>query len=168
MNMLKLAGCAAAVLALAAPVQAQDTAAAAFKNAQGQAIGTARLTAAPKGVLLRIEVKGLTPGWHGLHFHEKADCSKSDFTSAGAHTRHGDAKAIHGLLNPAANETGDLPNIYVGADGAGMAEVFTGLTTLKALKDADGSSVLIHAKADDHTSQPIGGAGDRVACAAVR
>lgn len=108
-----------------------------------------------------------TPGWHGLHFHEKADCSKSDFTSAGGHT-HGGGDRVHGLLNPKANETGDLPNLFVGADGVGTTEVFSSLTTLEALRDTDGSAVLIHAGADDHNSQPIGGAGARVACAAVK
>ncbi len=37
-----------------------------------------------------------------------------------------------------------------------------------ALMDADGSAVVIHANPDDHKSQPIGGAGDRVACAVIR
>jgi Cu-Zn family superoxide dismutase len=138
-----------------------------LKNGAGETIGKVTLTAAPKGVLMRVEAKGLTPGWHGLHFHEKADCSKSDFTSAGGHT-HGGGERQHGLLNPKANETGDLPNLHVGADGSGAAEVFSTLTTLDALKDADGSAVLIHAAADDHLSQPIGGAGARVACAAVK
>ena len=58
-------------------------------------------------VLLRVEARGLTPGWHGMHLHAKGDCSKSDFTSAGPHV-HGPAAAVHGLLNPAATETGDL------------------------------------------------------------
>lgn len=138
-----------------------------LKNGAGETVGKVTLTAAPKGVLMRVEAKGLTPGWHGLHFHEKADCSKSDFTSAGGHT-HGGGERQHGLLNPKANETGDLPNLHVGADGSGAAEVFSTLTTLDALKDADGSAVLIHAAADDHLSQPIGGAGARVACAAVK
>jgi Cu-Zn family superoxide dismutase len=46
--------------------------------------------------------------------------------------------------------------------------VFSALVTLPALKDADGSAVVIHANADDHMAQPIGGAGARVACAEVR
>ncbi|WP_337187834.1 superoxide dismutase family protein [Phenylobacterium sp.] len=138
-----------------------------LKNNAGAAAGTVTLTEAPKGVLIKVEATGLTPGWHGLHLHEKADCSKSDFTSAGGHT-HGGGDRIHGLLNPDANETGDLPNLWAGADGTAKAEVFTTLVTLKSLKDADGSSVLIHAAADDHKSQPIGGAGARVACAEVR
>ena len=155
----------AAVLA-ASSAQAQ-TATADLKNGGGETIGKVSLTAAPKGVLMRIESRGLTPGWHGLHFHEKADCSKADFTSAGGHT-HGAGDRVHGLLNPAANETGDLPNLYVDSHGVGMTEVFSGLITLAALKDADGSAVVIHANPDDHATQPIGGAGPRVACAEVR
>lgn len=157
----------AAVLALTASAALADPVTVELKTGAGASAGKATLTEAPKGVLLKVEAKGLAPGWHGLHFHEKADCSKADFTSAGAHT-HGGEKAVHGLLNPAANETGDLPNLYAGADGAGNAEVFTSLTTLKALKDADGSALVIHANPDDHMAQPIGGAGPRVACGEIK
>jgi Cu-Zn family superoxide dismutase len=51
--------------------------------------------------------------------------------------------------------------------------VFTPFVSLAAgsdkpgLLDADGSALVIHAKADDYASQPIGGAGDRVACAVI-
>lgn len=138
-----------------------------LRNATGETIGKVTLTDAPKGVLIRLEAKGLTPGWHGLHLHEKADCSKADFTSAGGHT-HGGGDRVHGLLNPKANETGDLANLYVDSHGVGATELFSSLTTLAALRDADGSAVVIHANADDHLAQPIGGAGPRVACAEVR
>lgn len=154
-----LAGSAANAQSMPAPVN--------LKNAAGAVVGKATLTAAPKGVLLRVEINGAAAGWHGLHFHEKADCSKADFTSAGGHT-HGAGDRIHGLLNPKANETGDLPNLYVGADGSGAAEVFTSLITLAALKDADGSALVVHASPDDHMAQPIGGAGARIACAEIR
>src|SRR3954447_19025161 len=100
-----------------------------LKAGSGASVGKVTLTEAPKGVLLRVEATGLSPGWHGLHFHEKADCSKADFTSAGGHT-HGAGERVHGLLNPKGNETGDLPNLYVGKDGTGTAEVFSGLVTL--------------------------------------
>lgn len=162
---LALALAAASLVATAAV--AAEPVTADLKNGAGATVGKVTLTPAPKGVLLKVETKGLTPGWHGLHFHEKADCSKSDFTSAGAHT-HGGGDRVHGLLNPKANETGDLPNLFVGADGVGATEVFSSLTTLDALKDADGSAVLIHAAADDHSTQPIGGAGARIACAAIK
>jgi len=151
---------ASAALAQTAPVTAD------LKNGSGAVIGKVTLSDAPHGVVMRVETKGLTPGWHGLHFHEKADCSKSDFTSAGGHT-HGAGDRVHGLLNPKANETGDLPNLFVGADGVGNTEVYSTLVKLADLKDADGSAVVIHASPDDHMAQPIGGAGARVACAEV-
>jgi Cu-Zn family superoxide dismutase len=156
-----LAAAAAGSGALAASTVAE------LKNNEGKAIGQVTLTEAPKGVVMRVETKGLAPGWHGLHFHEKADCSKADFTSAGGHT-HGAGDRVHGLLNPAANETGDLPNLYVGADGTGATEVFSTFLKLSDLKDADGSAVVIHASPDDFMTQPIGGAGARVACAEIR
>jgi Cu-Zn family superoxide dismutase len=129
--------------------------------------GNVTVTAAPKGVLVRVDATGLTPGWHGLHFHEKGDCSNADFTSAGAHV-HTVTPATHGLLNPAGNDLGDLPNIYAAADGTAHAEVFSQLVTMPQLMDADGSAVVIHASPDDYTSQPIGGAGARVACAVIK
>lgn len=156
--------------AVAADIGAQKTVE--LKNNAGEAIGTATLTEAPKGVLMRLEVSGLTPGWHGLHFHEKGDCSKSDFTSAGGHV-HTEASMVHGLLNPDANEAGDLPNLYVGADGKGVVELFStyvsfdGQSGRAALMDEDGAAVVIHAAPDDHKTQPIGGAGARVACGVI-
>lgn len=159
---------ATAAIAAAAPANLRID----LKNSTGGSAGTLTLTEAPNGVMLKVEAKGLTPGWHGLHFHEKGDCSAAGFTSAGAHV-HGQAAVVHGLLNPDGNEAGDLPNLYVGADGTGTAELFSGYTSLSgkgarpALMDADGSALVIHAGADDHTTQPIGGAGARVACGAI-
>jgi Cu-Zn family superoxide dismutase len=34
------------------------------------------------------------------------------------------------------------------------------------LIDQDGAAIVVHASPDDHETQPIGGAGARVACAA--
>jgi Cu-Zn family superoxide dismutase len=142
-------------------------------GADGGTIGKITVTDAPHGVLLRITAKGLTPGWHGVHFHEKADCSAPTFKSAGAHV-HSMTPVTHGLLNPQANDDGDLPNLYVAADGSVTVELYSTLVSLKgagdrpALLDADGSSVVIHANPDDYMTQPIGGAGDRVACAPIK
>ncbi|WP_442680112.1 superoxide dismutase family protein [Sphingomonas sp. ASY06-1R] len=129
--------------------------------------GTVTVTPAPKGVLIHIEASGLTPGWHGAHIHEKGDCSDAAFKLAGGHV-HSVTPIVHGLLNPAANDSGDLPNLYVAADGTAKAEYFTAAVTMQGLQDADGSALVVHAKPDDYTSQPIGGAGDRVGCAVIR
>ncbi|PXA82788.1 superoxide dismutase [Caulobacter sp. D4A] len=165
------AGLVAATAASAA--EAPATATADIKGADGKSIGTATLTEGPRGVLLRIEAKGLTPGWHGLHFHEKGDCGTPDFKSAGAHV-HAATTVVHGLLNAEGNDNGDLPNLHAGADGVASAEFFSQLVSLKggrgrpALLDADGSAIVIHASPDDYTSQPIGGAGARSACGVVK
>ncbi len=138
----------------------------------GQMLGSAQLTEGPRGLLLRLDVKDLPPGWHGLHFHETGDCSSPDFKSAGAHL-HGAAASVHGLLNSAGNESGDLPNLFVAADGTGRAEFFSTWTSLGAdpsrqsLADANGGAIVIHAAADDHLTQPIGGAGARLACGVI-
>ena len=139
----------------------------------GGARGTVTVTAAPKGVILRIQATGLPPGWHGVHFHEKGDCGDPKFASAGAHV-HAMSPVQHGLLNAMANDDGDLPNLFVGPDGAATVELYSTLVALNAggdrpaLLDADGSALVIHAKPDDYMTQPIGGAGDRIACAVIR
>jgi Cu-Zn family superoxide dismutase len=171
---LRIAAAAAALLlASAAQAQAPAPVTADLKDAKGASLGKVTLTDAPKGVVMRIEAQGLTPGWHGLHFHAVGDCSKSDFTSAGPHV-HGADKAVHGLLNPQANEMGDLPNLYADMHGGASGEFFTTLVSLRGaggrpgLVDGDGSAVVIHASPDDQMTQPIGGAGARIACAVVK
>ncbi len=138
-------------------------------NASGANIGRAVLTQGPTGLLIRIEAEGLTPGWHGVHIHAVGQCA-APFTSAGGHINHAEARAPHGLLNPDGPDDGDLPNIFADEQGRVRAEIFTTRARIARegpgqwLWDADGSALVIHANADDQASQPIGGAGDRVAC----
>lgn len=146
-----------------------------FMSADGKEAGSADLSEGPTGVLLRIEVEGLAPGWHGVHFHAVGDCSDEKFMASGGHLNHAHEsdKAPHGLLNPDGPDFGDLPNLYVHEDGTGKAEMFSALVSFDgadgraALFDADGAAVVIHEAADDHVSQPIGGAGARIACAVL-
>jgi Cu-Zn family superoxide dismutase len=161
--MAKLSVLLASVGLIAAPVLAQTPVTASFKGIGG----SVTLAPAPKGVLVHIEATGLTPGWHAVHFHEKGDCSDAAFKMAGGHV-HGAAPLVHGLLNPASTDSGDLPNLYAAPDGSAKAEFFTAAVTMATLQDADGAAIVIHAKPDDYSSQPIGGAGDRVGCAVIR
>lgn len=153
-----------------APVGA--TGQAVLVNAQGETIGRVDLRQGPTGLVIRVEASGLTPGWHGIHIHATGACA-APFTSSGGHINHGEPKAPHGLLNAQGPDDGDLPNVYAGADGKVNAELFTTRARISSegpgqwLWDADGSAVIIHANPDDHSSQPIGGAGERVACAAL-
>ena len=141
-----------------------------LQDRNGARLGYAAFTRAPRGVLIQLvgdtAAARLPGGFHGLHLHARGDCSAPTFQSAGPHAKHGTG-ATHGLLG-ADPEAGDLPNLWVSADGAFHAELFTTLVTLDQLLDADGSSLVIHAGVDDHLSQPIGGAGDRIACGVLR
>lgn len=148
-----------------------------IKIADGSTIGTLSLTAASTGVLMQVDIdKGLTPGWHGMHLHQTGDCSDPKFMTSGGHMNHTMAKTPHGLLNAAGPDYGDLINLYASADGSAHAQAFTNLVRLDAgssaaeqvLRDADGAALIIHANPDDHFSQPIGGAGGRVACAVIK
>lgn len=173
MKVVSSAFLAALVCASAGPALAAE-ATVAIANGVGARIGAATLVDGPTGVLVRLEVGGLKPGWHAVHFHAKGDCGDPAFQSAGAHINHAAQAKPHGLLNPAGPDPGDLPNIWAGADGRANAHLFSSLVSIDgqggrpALKDADGSAVVIHENPDDYTTQPIGGAGPRVACGVVR
>jgi Cu-Zn family superoxide dismutase len=144
-----------------------------FKAGDGADRGQALLTETPTGVLINLKLTGLPPGWHAIHLHAKGDCSDAAFERAGGHINHATPKP-HGLLNPQGPDFGDLPNIYAAADGTVNAELFTQLVSLRGagsrerLLDADGSSIVVHANRDDYRTQPIGGAGARIACAVVK
>jgi Cu-Zn family superoxide dismutase len=135
---------------------------------KGAEIGKAMFTPAPQGVLIRVLVEpgGLSAGWHGAHLHAVGDCSDTaKFDHAGGHVQK--TNTNHGLLYVHGPENGDLPNISVAGDGSAAAELFSSLVTLAELQDADGSALVIHANPDDHTTQPLGNSGGRVACAAI-
>jgi superoxide dismutase, Cu-Zn family len=157
--------------AAAAPAaKTRMTARADLLGSAGTPIGSATFEQGPAGLLIRIEIGqgGLTPGWHGVHLHETGDCSDvGSYQLSGGH--HGKAPDAHGLLNPDLGpEAGDLPNVWAAADGSAGYEAFTVLTDLAPALTGDGLAIIVHASADDHRSQPIGGAGARVACGVVR
>lgn len=144
----------------------------------GQAIGRAFISEGPKGVLMRLEflAGALPPGWHGAHLHGVGRCDDfaAGFQASGGHV--GKAPGVaHGLLNPQGPEAGDLPNVFSPDGGAKFgAELFSPFVSVfqnsegrVSLFDADGTALILHANADDQVTQPIGGAGERIACAAL-
>jgi Cu-Zn family superoxide dismutase len=162
-------------LALGARVDAAGT----FIDPKGATLGHVVFQQGAGGVLMRLDIRGLTPGWHAIHFHRTGDCSDGaeGFQASGPHVDQDGHE--HGLLNPEGSERGDFPNIYATPDGRVTVELFrwgVGLYPSEAnaaefgpfpLLDEDGFAVVIHENPDDHMTQPIGGAGARVACAAI-
>ncbi len=163
----------AALLVAAPPAFAEGTAEGDIVNAQGQKIGSLTLTDGPNGIMLAIEASDLPPGPHGLHLHSVGTCDDAadGFKASGSHVNP--AGAQHGLMNPDGPDAGDLPNLIVHDDGTVRVELFSPHVALATadgranLLDEDGSALVIHESRDDQTSQPIGGAGARIACAAI-
>ena len=168
----------AALFALAGQAaSAAETALAELVDPAGEPVGEAVFRQAPRGVVLTVRASGLAPGPHGIHLHAKGSC-EPDFAAAGGHINP--QGAAHGLFNADGPDSGDLPNLHVAADGSARAEFYTmrvrigdednqaGASAAPVLLDDDGSAVIIHASPDDHQTQPIGGAGGRIACGVVR
>ena len=118
---------------------------------------------------LHGEVRGLAPGSvHGFHVHETGDCSAPDATSAGGHFNpgqqpHGDRAA------GGAHHAGDIPNQTAGDNGeAAVDQTLAGLEIASGgANDIVGKGVIVHAQADDYTTQPTGNAGGRIACGVI-
>ena len=140
-------------------------------NNDGKEIGTLTLTDGTDGVVISISAKELPPGYHGMHFHAKGDCSDlQKFSSAGGHVDP--HKKPHGFLNEKGPHEGNLPNLIVGSDGTVQVELYSNLVRLNdgeaKLLDEDGSSLIVHVNRDDHKTQPIGGSGGRIACSEIK
>ncbi len=132
--------------------------------------GTATFKSAGKdGVRVTVEVMGVEPGSvHGLHVHEKGDCSAPDATSAGPHFSLPGQQ--HGSHQGEAHHAGDLGNIT--ADKAGKARASltvpaSKLTVGPGPLSVVGRAVVVHAGPDDLKSQPAGNSGARIACGVV-
>lgn len=140
-------------------------------DAKGNSVGTAELTEEENGVLVNVKAENLPEGPHGFHFHEAGKCEEPDFESAGGHFNPTEAE--HGLENDKGPHAGDLPNLEIGKDGKVDEEFVVEHVTLKtgeanSLLREGGTALVIHAEADDGTSQPSGDAGDRIVCGVIQ
>lgn len=128
--------------------------------------GKATFTVKDGKVLVEADISGLTPGKHGFHVHEFGDCSAPDGSSAGGHFNP--ESHMHGAPGASAHP-GDLGNLDADTNGRAMLT----LTLEKATLDTGplgivGRGLIVHEKADDLVSQPVGEAGGRQACAVIK
>lgn len=167
-----LATCA--LLTLAAASHAAERATASIIDRQGQTVGTATLVEGTQGVMIHLTARGLPPGPKAIHIHSVGTCEDPDkgFVASKGHLNPDGRK--HGLMNPEGPDAGDLPNLFVHADGSVEAELYTPLASLDGrggrakILDEDGAALVIHENRDDHATQPIGGAGARVFCGVIK
>lgn len=116
-----------------------------------------------------VTVKNVSPGKHAVHIHENGDCSAADAASAGGHWNPTNEE--HGQWGVEPFHLGDIGNIEVGEDGQGTLTLSTDLWTLdedgKRARSVVGKSVVVHAGADDFTTQPSGASGARIGCGVI-
>ena len=137
----------------------------------GKPAGTVDFAGLNHGVLVTFDLHDLAPGGHGIHLHTSGNCdAKSGFTAAGPILSLAPGKK-HGFLAEGGPESGDLPNQFAGADGRLHASVVTNSFTLgngkKSIFDRDGVSIIIDQRGDDYRTQPLGNAGNRIACGVI-
>jgi len=121
------------------------------------------------GVHLSGTIGGFQPNSvHAIHVHEKGDCSAADAMSAGGHFNP--TNSAHGRANTATHHSGDMDNITAGADGTVTINIHLAGVTLGggAPNDIANRALVVHAAADDYTTQPSGNSGARVACAVIQ
>jgi Cu-Zn family superoxide dismutase len=154
------------------PSRQGSNARATLRDAAGAEIGTVKLEQDGDNVHFKVKIDAAAPGFHGFHVHATGTCV-APFTSAGGHYNPG--LATH------PNHAGDLPVLFVDADGEGTARFTSDRFALGDLFDADGSAFILHAGRDnyahiptdrydpdpDATTLATGDAGARFACGVI-
>jgi Cu-Zn family superoxide dismutase len=157
----------------------------------GAKVATAKFEFNDGYVKITLETTGtgqLSPGFHGVHIHSVGKCEANsvgptggapgDFLSAGGHFQ-----APGHTGDP---ESGDLTSLEVRKDGSALLVTTTDGFTKDELLAGQGTSIMIHAGADnfgnipadrytqvngapgpDHTTMSTGDAGKRVACGVI-
>jgi Cu-Zn family superoxide dismutase len=126
--------------------------------------GTARVTPSASGVVVLVTVQDAAPGEHGVHIHEKGDCSDPAAMNAGGHFNP-NSGAHHGGPNTPVRHGGDLGNMTVNSLGGGLLVVAVSDLTVE---NVVGRSVVVHEKADDLQTDPAGNSGARIACGVLQ
>ncbi|PLR95028.1 superoxide dismutase family protein [Bacillus sp. T33-2] len=150
-----------------------------MKDVNGNKVGTVSFSEHGTHLFVEANLKGLTPGHHGFHIHEKGICEPDaqagPFTTAGGHFNP--AGATH------SGHAGDMPSIYVNEDGKAKISFSFDRLIMDHLKEQE-LAVMIHEKPDnfgnipdryqaagqagpDQETMKTGDAGKRQACGVI-
>jgi Cu-Zn family superoxide dismutase len=137
----------------------------------GNIIGIIEFQDTAKGLKIWPQLRGLTQGQHGIHVHQNPNCAPLEKDgqivpglAAGGHFDPDNTARHEGPTGQ--GHLGDLPVLYVGADGKATRSSWA--PRLKTT-DLAGRAIIIHAGGDNYSDDPkkLGGGGARVACGVV-
>lgn len=139
----------------------------------GASVGQVTVSESPYGVVFTPALSGLPAGLHGFHVHAKGSCDSSmkegKKVLGGAAGGHYDPANTgrHGMPWQDDSHKGDLPALYVDADGKAMQPV---LAPRLKMADLTGKALMVHAGGDNHADHPapLGGGGARIVCGVMR
>lgn len=168
MKKLALLSISVLLLASCASMATGPSATATLVSTSGStATGTVNLAQLADGsVEVTANLRGVPPGVHGFHIHEKGDCGDNG-NAAGGH--YNPAGTPHGAPTADPHHAGDFGNVTADADGAVNTRFVTrSITVADGPMTAIGHAIILHANPDDLTTQPSGNAGARIACGVVQ
>ncbi len=138
----------------------------------GADVGTITISESRYGLVFTPALRGLPPGLHGFHVHENPSCEPKEkdgkMVAALAAGGHFDPAKTGKHDTPWGDgHLGDLPPLYVAADGTATQPV---LGPRPKATDVAARSLMVHAGGDNHADHPapLGGGGARVACGVVQ
>lgn len=135
-------------------------------------IGTVTLSETEYGVLFTPKLTSLPAGVHGFHVHANGSCDtaikdgkKVAALAAGGHFDPQKSDVHSGPYGK--GHLGDLPALYVNADGSANDPVLA--PRIASISQITGHALMVHAGGDNHSDAPIplGGGGGRMACGVI-
>ncbi len=139
-----------------------------LKSADGTSVGNVQIFASETKAVISAAFFRMPAGPHAVHLHTVGKCEGPEFKSAGGH------------LNPSQNDhgnvgrgghLGDLPNVTIPSAGnATYQAIIEGPKDdiLAHIFDENGTTLMVHARADDYRTNPSGAAGPRIACGVLK
>lgn len=133
---------------------------------QGKLAGTVLVTETKYGLLFTPDLHGFKPGTHGFHIHQNPNCEQ-DGMAAGGHLDPSESKKHLGPYNDNGH-LGDLPALYVNADGTSTQPVLA--PRFHHLDETRSHSLMLHEGGDNYSDTPtqLGGGGTRMLCGIIK
>lgn len=134
------------------------------QKGHGKSIGHVVMTDSIYGLRIAPNLLDLTPGIHGLHIHQKPDCSNNGLAAGG----HLDPRHTGKHLGPynGRGHLGDLPALTVLENGTASLPTLAPRLTTSMIRNR---ALMVHSGGDNYSdTPPMGGGENRIACGVIR